>query len=211
MKISFRYVFFGVLLAAFLVGCVLFIRTKSRGRVPAPPVEDAARILGPVSAPVQIIEYSDFQCPACAGVQPTLRALMAAHPGKIRLVYQHFPLEGHEWSRWAHLAAECAARQNWFWPYHDRLYGFQPEWSAAKEPPIEIFMKFAKEEHLDLEIFSRCLSDPTAAEAVKEERLAGDDLRVRSTPTFFVNGEMIVGLPSKLAEKVNSLLKNENS
>jgi protein-disulfide isomerase len=163
------------------------------------------RAQGPVDAPIQIIEYSDFQCPACGNAQPMLNALLQDHPGKIRLVYQHFPLDSHQWSRLVHQAAECAARQNRFWPYHDRLYQNQSGWSKSTESPVEILIRYAKEEGLNLEAFGRCLQDPEAARKIREERMTGEGLGVRSTPSFFVNGEMVAGTKT-LREKIERFL-----
>ena len=187
-----RYLLSGAVLLALLAGGICFLRTLR----PTPPVleGDFPRAEGPVTAPVQIIEYSDFECPACRVAQTAVFSLFGKFPGKIRLVYQHFPLEGHRWSRLAHQAAECASRQKKFWLYHDRLYAEQGEWGKSGAPPIDTFVKYAKEVNLDLDRFAACLADPEVAKKISEERNTGSDLGVRSTPSFFVNGKLVVGV-----------------
>lgn len=186
-----RYLLSGVVLLVLLVGGIGFLRALR----PTPPVleEDFPRAKGPVNAPVQIIEYSDFECPACRVAQTTVFSLLEKYSGQIRLVYQHFPLEGHRWSRLAHQAAECASRQKKFWLYHDRLYAEQGGWEKSEAPPIETFVEYAKETNLDLDGFASCLSDPEVAKKISQEQNTGSDLGVRSTPSFLVNGKLVLG------------------
>lgn len=181
----------GAVLTAFLVGVVLLLRLLQ----PKPPSlgEDFPRSQGPAEAPVQIIEYSDFECPACSAALPVLQQLRDRYPDKVRLVYQHFPLDGHRRSPLAHHAAECAARQKKFWPFHDRLYRDQPAWSKAEGSVIEIFLRFALEQGLNVDEFARCLSDTSVERTILEEKTAGSGLGVNSTPSFFVNGKFVIG------------------
>lgn len=195
----------GAALTAFLVGVVLLLRLL----LPKPPslVEDFPRSQGPGGAPVQIIEYSDFECPACSAAQPLLQQLRDRYPEKVRLVYQHFPLDGHRRSPQAHHAAECAARQKKFWPFHDRLYREQSVWSKTEGSVIEIFLRFALEQGLDVDEFARCLSDPSVERTILEERTAGSGFGINSTPSFFVNGKLIIGAQSVEEEAERILSK----
>jgi len=188
----------GILLIGFLVGTVFLLRL-GRGKIPL-AAGDFPRARGPAGAPIQIVEYSDFQCPACQVAQGTLSQIMEQYPNKIRLIFQHYPLEGHRWSPLAHRAAECAARQNQFWTYHDRLYGDQAVWSKAPEAPVEALLNYARESELALEEFAHCLGEAAVDRPVQDERRAGFDLGVRSTPSFFVNGKLAVGAPALCAE-----------
>lgn len=188
----------GIFLTALLVGSIL----AARHLRPNPLAVKAAhpRSHGPVNAPIQVIEYSDFQCPACRTAQSEIFQLLGKYPSKIRLSFQHFPLEGHRWTRIAHQGAECAARQEKFWPYHDRLYHEQSSWSAAAEAPLETFLRYGREIGLDLDRFGACLGDTDVAEEIQREKGAGDDLGVRSTPSFFVNGKFVVGVQALVGE-----------
>lgn len=204
MRRSAGYVIAGVLLTGLLVSVIFVMRQlKSTS---ASLSHNAQRSQGPADAPVQIIEYSDFQCPACGKAQPALNQLLREFEGKIRLTYQHYPLHSHAWSEWAHQAAECAARQDHFWAFHDRLYTEQALWAEGKQAPLEIFLRYAKEGGLDLDTFGRCLTDRSVSSKIREERVGGEGLGIRSTPSFFVNGELIVGV-AKLREKVTKILK----
>src|SRR5437868_3731985 len=88
------------------------------------------RTLGPAGAKVTIVEFSDFECPACRMAEPPVRRIMALYDGKVRLVFKHFPLERmHPWARRGAVAAECAGRQGRFWEFHHELYDHQDEWT----------------------------------------------------------------------------------
>ncbi len=193
-RTSVSYLLTGVGLTVLLMGSILF----SRHLRPLAPTAaaDFRKAKGPVKAPVQLMEFSDFQCPACRVAQGTLSKLIETYPAKIRLVFQHFPLEGHRWSALAHQAAECASEQDRFWLYHDRLYNEQSAWSILQTPPLGNFFRYAKEEGLDLDRFSRCLVDPAINQRIRQERATGAGLGVRSTPSFFVNGKLVVGTES---------------
>lgn len=189
---NWRYALTGMVFLAALMGAVFVART-GRPKLEAEKY-DPRRAQGSPQAAIEIVEYSDFQCPACQKAQALLSNLMEQYPGKIRLYYRHFPLESHPFSPLAHQAAECAAEQDHFWPYHNRLYQEQEIWSAASAaPPVEIFLRYARELGLDLDSFARCLTEPTIAQRIQEERVAGSGLGIRSTPSFFVNGELVVG------------------
>lgn len=199
MSKQLRYALSGVVLVGGLVGIVFLIR-MARPRLPVTSV-DSPRAKGPANAPLQIIEYSDFQCPACQMAQSELSALFKEFPEKIRLIYQHFPLESHPWSPLAHHSAECAAEQDRFWGFHDRLYATQSIWSKSPTLPLETFMGYAKDEGLDLDRFSRCLADERVDAKILVEKSAGLGLGVRSTPSFFVNGKLVLGVQN-LRKKV---------
>ena len=175
-----------------LVSGVLLAK-KSNAPVEPPKAQSLGpRIKGPADAPVEIIEYSDFQCPACQRAQQTLHDLWGKYPGKLRMVYKHFPLSGHQWSAVAHQAAECAAEQNRFWDFHDRLFKDQALW-AVPENPTAAFIRYAQELGLDLDAFGSCLSNEAVKKRIMDDKQSGLTLKVNSTPTFFVNGERVVG------------------
>ena len=187
-----RYVLAGAVLMTVLVSGVLLAK-KSNAPVEPPKVQSLGpRIKGPADAPVEIIEYSDFQCPACQRAQQTLHDLWGKYPGKLRMVYKHFPLSGHQWSAVAHQAAECAAEQNRFWDFHDRLFKDQALW-AVPENPTAAFIRYAQELGLDLDAFGSCLSNEAVKKRIMDDKQSGLTLKVNSTPTFFVNGERVVG------------------
>lgn len=186
-----RFVVTGVVLMSVLVSGVLLAK-KSSEPVSAARELQGPKIKGPASAPVEIIEYSDFQCPACQRAQAVLHAIEEKYPGQVRFVYRHFPLSGHQWSGIAHQAAECAAGQNRFWEYHDLLFKNQLLW-ATPQNPADTFIRYAQELGLNLDAFGACLTDEAVKGRIQAEKQSGLDSKVNSTPTFFINGERVVG------------------
>lgn len=190
MPVSSRsYLLCGVALYGALVGTVLFAR---QSHVAQPLRPESARAHGPVNAPVQIDEFSDFQCPACRDATRVLHELVPKYGARIRLTFYHFPLRIHAQAEPAHKAAQCAAEQGKFWPYHEILFEKQPEWVAAGNPR-ELFGQYALKAGLDGARFSACLDQPGALETVKRDMEIGKSRHVQSTPTYFVNGRIVIG------------------
>ncbi|MBI2385805.1 MAG: thioredoxin domain-containing protein [Elusimicrobia bacterium] len=165
----------------------------ARGRVkPYSPAAPDYRTLGPAGAKVTIVEFSDFECPACRVAEPPMRGLLKLYDGKVRLVFKHFPLERmHKFARPAAIASECAGRQGKFWEFHHDLYDRQSEWPAEKFE--ERMAAYAKNAKLDLAAWSACRRDPSVDAAVSADAKDGDNAWVGSTPTFFINGKRFVG------------------
>lgn len=195
-----RYALVGIVLAVALAGGVFFMR-KGHPVLTAPvsPEFELSRTKGPQDAPVEIIEYSDFQCPACQRAAVTVKKLLEAYPQKINFTFRHFPLPGHRWSAVAHQAAECAAQKGKFWQFHDRLYDNQPLWSVAPNA-VEFFFQYAAEIGLSLEPFANCLTDQAVSQEIAKDKKSGEALKLNSTPTFFINKERLVG-PVELEQK----------
>ena len=156
----------------------------------APPVfrvevsVDGAPFRGPATAPVTIVEFSDFQCPFCMQVVPTLTQVLSRYGEKVKLVYRDFPLDSiHPQARNAAEAARCAHDQGKFWEYHDALFADSP-----KLGPEQLKM-YAGHVGLDLPSFERCLASGTHAAAVQKSLDEGIRLGVTGTPAFFINGE----------------------
>jgi protein-disulfide isomerase/uncharacterized membrane protein len=151
---------------------------------------------GPPDAPVTIVEFSDFQCPACAQAFLDLQDLVRRRRD-VRVVFRHFPLDercNERMTRGMHAmaclsaaAAECAGRQGKFWEYHDLLFENQ----ATLER--ESLFGFARDTGLDIPSFRTCLDDPATLDAVRDDVRAAGALGVDSTPTIFVNGRRIDG------------------
>ncbi|MFH0952491.1 MAG: thioredoxin domain-containing protein [Patescibacteria group bacterium] len=150
---------------------------------------------GKAEAAVVVQEYSDFQCPACAAAQTSVTTVMDKYSDQVKLVFQDFPLNSiHANAENSALAAQCAFAQDNFWPYHDLLYTRQSEWSSLSKPEaINIFKSFADQLGLDVGIFTSCLDNKDPAGSVDEDIREADKQNINSTPTFFVNGERLVG------------------
>lgn len=161
-----------------------------RARKPFSPAAPDFRVKGAADAKVLVVEFSDFQCPACRVAEPTLRKLLELYDGKLRFVFKHYPLRMHEWAKNGAYAAECAGRQGKFWEYHDRLYDRQNEWTNEKAD--EILAGYAKDLGLDAAAWDACRKSPETVAAVAADLKDGDDAWVGGTPTFFIDGRRFV-------------------
>lgn len=149
---------------------------------------------GDPDAPVTIIEFADFQCPYCgrffAETKPQIDE-QYMQSGKVRFGYFHFAFLGPE-SNWAAEATECAADQNKFWEYHDRLYSSQSGENQGAFNKNNL-KKFADELGLDTSAFNECLDTGKYTQLIQEESSMASSIGVRSTPTFLINGRPVVG------------------
>lgn len=161
------------------------------------PLGDAP-VLGDPDAPVTIVEYSDFQCPFClrhfSETLPQLQAYIEA--GQVRYVFKDFPIHNiHPQAQKAHEAARCARElggDEAFWTMHDLLFANQPEW-ANNPDHIAVFKSLAAEAGLPQAEFDTCLDSGRYAAAVNEDLAEGQRLGVSGTPSFFINGQRLVG------------------
>jgi protein-disulfide isomerase len=143
--------------------------------------------MGPADALVTIIEFSDFECPYCRRVQPTLKRLLEEYQGMLRLVFRDFPLRNiHPQAQKAAEAAQCAAEQQQFWPYHDKLFAV----SQLQEQDLK---QYAQELGLDMQRFLPCLDSGKYAQEVEHDLQDGINAGVNATPAFFVNGQPLNG------------------
>jgi protein-disulfide isomerase len=164
------------------------VRLKAPPVFRAPVKTDGFPSRGPASAPVTIVEFSDFHCPFCRAAQPTLQQVLARYPDQVRLVYRHFPLDSiHPEARRAAEASWCAARQDKFWRFHDGLYANGADASTATLDRV------AREAGLDTAAFDACLAGGDARAAVQRDVDEGLRFGVDGTPGFFINGRMLSG------------------
>jgi protein-disulfide isomerase len=151
------------------------------------PTENAYAI-GPADAPITIVEFSDYQCPFCRRWHDEVyEPLLAAYPGKIRLVYRHLPLTSiHPDAMAAAEAAMCAGDQDAYWQYHEKLF-------SSESLGTNTYIGYAQDLGLNMSAFEACLSDHTHQQAIQADSDFAINLGVRSTPTFFINGLAVVG------------------
>ena len=146
---------------------------------------------GNTEATLTLVEYSDFQCPACGAYYPVLKQLNQELGDKLRIVYRHFPLrQVHKNANLAAQAAEAAGKQEKFWEMHDIIFEHPREWSESNGAK-DIFIKYAKALNLDSGRFANDLDSREVKDAVDDDYQSGLDSRVNSTPTFFLNGKRI--------------------
>ncbi len=186
-----RYLLTGLGIVAILVAGVLILKGQNVMQAP-PERESGARSKGPAEAPIHITEFSDFQCPACRVAIPVVEQIFESFPGQILFEFHHYPLQAHSNAPLAHQAAECAASQRQFWPYHDRLYEEQMRWSHEPNP-AQTLLLYARDMKLNLDAFAACLTDENVTRRIQADQKKGDQLKIQSTPTFFINGKRFVG------------------
>jgi protein-disulfide isomerase len=187
-----KYFMTGFLLTVFLVsGVLVYKKNVVSYELPTAFAFDA-KTKGSQSPKVTLVEYSDFQCPACKKAMPIVQEFTKKYQADLQVVYKHFPLSGHQWSSLAHQCAECSASQGKFWEFHDKLFETQDDWSGP-EHPGKFFLQYAKDMGLDLDQFVECLSDEKVRQDILKDKESGMNLQVRSTPTFFINEERFVG------------------
>ncbi len=173
-------------------------QTDPTQTAPPKPVEVRERadapVIGDVNAPVTLIEFSDFQCPFCQRFfqesYPTLKSKYV-DTGKVKVVFRHFPLPFHQNAQKAAEAAECASRQGKFTEYHDVL--FTKANSDGAGLAIADLKTYAKQLNLDAAKFNQCLDNAEAATTVSGDLADGQAAGVNGTPTFVLNGQLIVG------------------
>jgi protein-disulfide isomerase len=147
----------------------------------------ASEARGPRDAAVTVVLFSEFQCPYCKQIGPTLEALEREFPGKLRVVWKHFPLEFHAQARPAALAAQAAAQQGKFWEMHARLFEDQAALGAGD------LERHARALGLDVARWKAAMASPEVARAVDADRQQGQALGVTGTPSLFINGRKVVG------------------
>lgn len=184
--IMFAVITLGVLLG---VGGLLW----QFGQTSDAPIEDVAGEMRykQGSGTVTLVEFSDFQCPACQAVNLPLKQVLSKYEGKVQLVYRHFPLNSiHKNAQLAAQASEAAHQQGKFWELHDLLFEKQAEWSGLADPK-ETFLGYARDLALDVPKFTTDLESEATKAIVTQDLLATTRYRLSGTPTFFLNGVKI--------------------
>ncbi|NOT24815.1 MAG: thioredoxin domain-containing protein [Acidobacteria bacterium] len=144
--------------------------------------------IGDAKAVVTLVEFSDFQCPFCARVMPTLKRIKDTYGDRVRIVWKDFPLTAiHPQAFRAAEAGQCAREQGKFWEYHDRLFANQ------QALDVEFLKKYAADAGLDATKFGACMDTAKYGDRVQEQMGIGTRLGVESTPTTFVNGRLVSG------------------
>ena len=148
------------------------------------------RMKGPESAPVTIVEISDFQCPYCRDfATTTYKQIDSAYvaTGRARILYINLPLTSHREAFGAAEAAMCAGAQGKFWQMHDRLFATQREWSGQADA-AQRFERLAGELQLDMAAWRDCTANDRTASIIVADAMQAAEARINGTPTFILNG-----------------------
>jgi protein-disulfide isomerase len=148
---------------------------------------DGAPSWGPDSAKVTVVEFSDFQCPFCGRVWPTLQRLRGEYGDDVRIVFKHMPLNIHPKARGAHIAAEAAHRQGKFWEMHNKIF------AKPRQLDDATFAAYATELGLDVDQFQQDLKSPDVQKKVDADIKEAASVGVSGTPGFFINGRFLSG------------------
>src|SRR5690606_38875317 len=139
------------------------------------------------AAKVTIIEFSDFQCPFCAKVNPTIDQILKTYPNDVRVAFAQFPLDFHKDAPLAGQASLAAHEQGKFWEYHDLLFANQ---KAIQRPDLE---KYAQQLGLDMTKFRAALDSGKYAKTIDDHMAQGKAFGITGTPSFLINGRKFVG------------------
>ncbi len=184
---------------AALVGVSVWGLTKIN--IPSPEVQSAI-LLDAVSpsdwangnkeANVILVEYSDFQCPACRAYYPIVEKLLQEQGDNFKFVYRHFPLPRHANAKGTAYAAEAAGKQGKFWEMHNMIFEHQNEWSGIGVGAAnKMFLDYAASLNLDIEQFEKDRQSEEIKDKVEGDYQSGIRAGVNATPTFFLNGKQI--------------------
>lgn len=187
-----------------------FTARPGQSEVNAPAVVDVVTktdpSLGPIDAPVTIVEFGDFQCPFCRASASVIRQVVRQNQEAVRLIYRDFPvLEIHDQAVVSAEAAACASAQGKFWEYHDLLF-------AGQDKLSDLFYKeLATSLKLNLTTFEACRAGHTYLSKISENLKAGVTAGVHGTPTWFVNGRKIEGVlsQSEWQSIINAAIKDK--
>jgi len=161
---------------------------------------------------VTLVEYADFQCPACKSYQPIVERLVNQVDG-LRIVFRHFPLtQTHQNAKKAAQAAEAAGIQGKFWEMHDKLFANQKEWAEVSDPQ-SIFVNYAEEIGLNVDQFKQDYSSKEVEEKIKEDVRTAGEFNLRGTPSFILGNKVVEQLPRSYEEFVKKVerAKQNNS
>ncbi len=190
----------GVGIVFFALFALLIYKTNSGPQL----VADSDLLIGQGSymtstkeAKVNVVEFADYQCPACAYASPIVQQLVVAYKDNpnVNFVFRNFPLPQHSNGMISAEVAEAARVQGKFLEMSEMLYGRQNEWSGNPKA-IEVFIGYAQKLGLDVKAFTDSVNQKKFQDLIIKDRSDGQALGVNSTPSFFVNGEKIVGIPS---------------
>lgn len=187
------FIWTGIIVVALVV--LLFWSVKSTSSI-NPPLELGAihsldHVKGNASSTVVVMEYSDFECPACRIYYAVIKELAVEFGDDVAFVYRHFPLIGiHANAEFAARAAEAAGKQDKFWEMHDLLFEKQGEWSGSADFR-QFFQSYATLLGISVEQFEADFVSSEVKDFVKAQRIHAIKSGLQGTPTFFINGQKI--------------------
>ncbi len=184
-------------IAAIVIGAGIWLAVSSAPKPlgvgqaidPKALIRTHSRMTGKIDSTVTLVEFGDYQCPACGAAHPVIKQLLKDYEGKsINFVFRNFPLPMHGNAFLAAEAAESAGKQNKFWEMHDKLYENQNQW-AESTTAKDIFISYAGDIGLNTDQFTQDLNRRSFQDIINKDMEDGNKLGVDATPTFYLNGE----------------------
>jgi len=169
-------------------------------------------IKGNKSAQIILVEYSDFQCPSCARYSRIIKRVIEELGDDFQLNFRHYPLKKHTNAELAAKSAEAAGRQGKFWEMHNLLFERQKEWAKKKnEDAGKLFVQYAVSLNLNVEQFQSDLHSQAVTNKIHNDARSGRSSGVKSTPTFFLNGQKITDIPRSYETFKDLILKTKSN
>lgn len=184
-----------ILIIAIAIIAIGFILMAKEGKAPqnngqtVVPINEVDHVWGDVKAPVQIIVYSDFECPFCVRFAQTMKQIEENFKDNVAITFRHYPLFGHPDAKSAAEASECAGEQGKFWEMHDKLFVD----NTAGRMSVEQFKQDAVDLGINTEQFNQCLDSNKYKDKIAEQKNQGDKAGATGSPTIFVNGNIYPG------------------
>lgn len=202
-----------------VVGAALLFGGKSSNNQNSEPIKNPQDLIRKDSHIVKatnknavtIVEFGDFQCPACGASYPTIEQLRKAYKGQITFVFRNFPLAMHHNAKAAAETAEAAGAQGKFFEMYDLLYTNQEKWGETNNA-MSYFLEYAQALKLDMDKFKSDVEGNKYAKKIQADVTDGSAVGVEATPTFFINGvKQEGGLPySEFKTKIDDVLKKSS-
>ncbi len=175
------------------------------------PVGSADWTKGSVSAKASLVEYSDFQCPACKAYHPIVEEVLAVNKDTLSFTYRHFPLPNHKNAELAARVAESAGAQGKFWEMTAMIFDGQSDWALENSASAQkIFAGYATELKLDISKWETDLASQAIKNKVANDKRTGEQSGVNSTPSFYLNGKKIQNprSPQEFKTLIEDTIKN---
>jgi protein-disulfide isomerase len=161
------------------------------------------------SVSTTLVEFSDYQCPACITVYPVVKQIVSDYKGKLNFVYRNFPLTQHKNAVPAASAAEAAAFQGKYWEMHDKIFTLHAEWENEADPTA-VFQKYAKDLSLNIDKFNSDVKSDEVKKVIEGDYNDGTKTGLDATPTFFLNGVKLenIGSAQDFKKAIDEVIKN---
>lgn len=159
------------------------------------------------SAKVTLVEFGDYECPACEQYHPIIKKLLTDFAGKITFVFRNYPLSQHKNAQISAQAAEAAGLQNKYWQMHDKIFESSSEWVSSSDPK-SIFIGYAEKLNLEVNQFKTDLDSSKVKEGIQRDMTDGNLTKLTATPTYYLNGVKLETLPSNY-DSLKSLIEAE--